>query len=249
MKLAHFSLAQLLRAVAACGFGMACILYASAPWASGLYSIALSLLVLALVGVATRIGGQRAFWTGFAIAGWAYILLATGPWFHDSIAPRLATTRLLAAAYPLLIPRERQPLVYNRTAQLDVAMAPTITFMTQADEDRLRRDGGNVFVQKPGEESPSLLVANAQFLRFSDPGKVARVLISDAEWVRITKAFNAQWNVFLEPTPAKPLAGWWSSRPVQPDQFNEVGHALFALFFSWLGGVVGRHMYATRALA
>jgi hypothetical protein len=175
MKLARFSIAHLLLAVAVCGFAMACLLCASAPWAAGLYSIALGLL--------------------------------------------------------------------------DLALKPIITSMTQADEDRLRRDGGNVFVQKPGEASPTLLVANAQFLRFSVPGKVARVLISEPEHARITKAFNAQWDVFLEPTPAKPLAAWWSSRPVQSDQFNEVGHASFTLLFSWLGGALGRHMHATRAVA
>jgi hypothetical protein len=248
MKLPRFSLAGLLRAVAACGFAMACLLYASAPWAAGLYSVALGLLVLALIGVANRAGARRAFWAGFAIAGWAYLLIATGPWFHDSIARRLATTRLLDAAYPLLIPRERQSLFYDRTTQINVEMAPSHSTLTQADEDGLRREGASVYVKRPGEASFSLLVAHAQFVEFAGH-RLARIAVSDAEYGKITQAFTARWPVIVEPTPVKPLAGLWVSPPVQPDQFNEVGHALFAMLISWLGGGVGRHMYATRAIA
>jgi hypothetical protein len=247
MKLGRFSLATLLRAVGACGFGMACLMYASAPWASGLYSVALALLVLALIGIASRAGTRRAFWTGFAIAGWIYLLLATGPWFHDSIARRLSTTRLLAGLYPILIPRERQPLLYDRTASISVRMGSTLTSLTQSDTDRLRREGGNVYVTRPGEAGPSLLVGTAQFTELAGSG-VANIQISQAEYARISQEFALQNDVFLELPPINPFAGFGSSRPVEPDQFDEVGHALFTLLISWLGGAASRYMYATRAL-
>ena len=100
----------------------------------------------------------------------------------------------------------------------------------------------------PGEAHPSLLAANAVFSSFSVPASVANISVSPSDHARIVKAFNAGMDVFLEPAPAKPFAGFWSSRPIQPDEFNEVGHALFTLLFSWAGGAVGRRMYATRAL-
>jgi hypothetical protein len=249
MKLVRFSVTCLLRAVVACGFGLACLLYASAPWSMALYSITLGCLILALVGVACRAGGRRAYWAGFAIAGWVYILLATGPWFHDTIGRSLATTRLLAVSYPLLIPKERQPLMNDRIWKIEVPMARTNALFTEADVEWLHRGRPSVYVRRPEEPSPSLLVADVEFLRFTVPGSVAEIGVSRADHARINQALSAGMNVFLEPAAFNSFATLWAYPPVTQDQFDEVGHALFGLLIAVIGGIVGRTMYTTRGLA
>jgi hypothetical protein len=137
--------------------------------------------------------------------------------------------------------------MYDRTAGISVRMGPSLTSLTQADTDRLRREGANVYIKEPGEDRPTLLVANAQFTGLSG-SNVANILVSAAEHARLSQAYAAQKNIFLELPPANPFGGLWLSQPVFPDQFNEVGHALFTLLLAWLGGALGRQMYTTRAM-
>jgi hypothetical protein len=55
---------------------------------------ALVVLGAAILGVIYGRGPRRAFWLGFAIFGWGYLILGFGPWFHLEIQPHLLTTRL-----------------------------------------------------------------------------------------------------------------------------------------------------------
>ena len=46
---------------------------------------------------------------------------------------------------------------------------------------------------------------------------------------------------------ASPFTPLWSTPPVTPDDFGDVGHSWFGLLWAWIGGWVGRYFYATRA--
>jgi hypothetical protein len=89
------SIRMLLAAIGFCGLGLASLRSPSQLWAATLFSLALAGLVASLVGIAFQRGQRRAFWTGFALAGWAYWLVALGPWVGDVVGPRLVTTALL----------------------------------------------------------------------------------------------------------------------------------------------------------
>ena len=54
--------------------------------------MAIGVLLAAVVGASVAAGRRRAFWLGFAVFGWAYGVLAFGPWLRDEIRPRLLTS-------------------------------------------------------------------------------------------------------------------------------------------------------------
>lgn len=89
----HFSLAGLLGAVAFVAVGCAALRYASDWWASGVLTLAVGLLLGGTLALFLRPGRPRAFWAGFALFGWAYLLLCFGPWIGSAMGPRLITTR------------------------------------------------------------------------------------------------------------------------------------------------------------
>lgn len=51
-------------------------------WARVIFSLTLAILLAAILGIVYRTGVNRAFWLGFAIFGWTYLLLAFTPAFR-----------------------------------------------------------------------------------------------------------------------------------------------------------------------
>jgi hypothetical protein len=100
MKRPRFSIAALMVAIVILSLGLAALRYPNKLWESFYYSIPLAVLVFALLGVLFHRGLSRAFWGGFALSGWFYMLLNFGPWFADSFSPYLFTTACLDLIYP-----------------------------------------------------------------------------------------------------------------------------------------------------
>ena len=78
---------------------------ASPAWSGLVVFATLFQLVLAILGVVYRRNGQRAFWLGFTLFGWGYMVLASGSWWHAvENQPKLITTMLLDRVDSLLRP-------------------------------------------------------------------------------------------------------------------------------------------------
>src|SRR5262249_18129925 len=107
IRFIRFSLAGLIAVIGLCAVGMACLIFASTPWAGAVPSITLAILTLAPLGIIYRHGARRAFWTGVTLCGWSYMIVSSGPWFFDHIRPRLVTSRLLDWSYPWMVPAGR----------------------------------------------------------------------------------------------------------------------------------------------
>ena len=60
--------------------GCAALRYSTDLWASGLFTFAVLLQMIAMLAVALRNGASRAVWIGFLVFGGGYLLLACGPW-------------------------------------------------------------------------------------------------------------------------------------------------------------------------
>ena len=58
-----------------CGFGFAAPRNADPFWASATFNLVIAAISAALVGAIVRKGTTRAPWTGFAVFGWAYLLV------------------------------------------------------------------------------------------------------------------------------------------------------------------------------
>jgi hypothetical protein len=82
MSRPRLSLAGLLALVLYIGFGVAALRNADRFWASATFTLAIITLSIALTCAFTRKGRTRTTWTGFAVFGWAYLLIVLLPPRH-----------------------------------------------------------------------------------------------------------------------------------------------------------------------
>jgi hypothetical protein len=246
MGFARFSLRGLLGAIGLLAVGLACLMFASSPWADISVSITLGALTVALIGVAYRRGDRRAFWVGFAVCGWAYMALSSGSWFASDFRYHLVTTRLLRWAYPWLIPEARQPANAG-------AAQPSFNVANPELEEGLATVGlhGPVDVLTKGDSKtpPSLVVEGVEVGGSSKSGAGVRwvTLRVDADqFARLAEVPAGQAKFVLRRHLPGPLAAIRSNPPVQEGDFLRVGHSLFALLCACVGGMVGRYFHATR---
>jgi hypothetical protein len=94
---------NLLIAVAITGTGIAALRDASAVWINVLFTgVGLSCM-FAILAVIYRRESARAWWVGYALGGWSYLAIVYGPWAHDHVAQRLATTTSLKTLHDSLV--------------------------------------------------------------------------------------------------------------------------------------------------
>lgn len=108
----QFSIKALLGTTAFVAIGCAALLNASEWWASVTCTLVLGVLLVAVLRSVFCRGPSRAFWLGFAILGWAYVLLIFWPMGPDPTFPcqrHLLTTKLANWAYFELLPLVRTP--------------------------------------------------------------------------------------------------------------------------------------------
>ena len=109
------TIASLMAATLVIAVAVAALKNASDAWAGLLLLLTLALLGSAVVAIPYRRGGRRAFWFGFAVFGWGYLVLAQAPWFAEQVGPRLPTTQLLSYAHAKINP---EPPPQSEVAQL-----------------------------------------------------------------------------------------------------------------------------------
>jgi len=88
--------------VAAVALAMSAARSPTSVLAAAEFSGSLLLMLGGILGVIYGRGARRAFWVGFELFGWGYLVLAFGPWFAMEVQPHLASTRLMAELYPIL---------------------------------------------------------------------------------------------------------------------------------------------------
>jgi hypothetical protein len=91
----QFSLLTLFGLVTIVALGCAALRSPSELWASSLFTFTIVVLLAAILRAILRRGPARAFWIGFALFGWGYLLLIFGPWFGRCPAPPLLSTEAL----------------------------------------------------------------------------------------------------------------------------------------------------------
>jgi hypothetical protein len=127
----RFSIALLMAVVLVCGVAVAALRDASDAWAGALLLLTLFLLGSSLLGILHRRDGKRAFWQGFALFGWGYLVLAQAPWFAEQVTPKLPTTQLLGYAHGKLNPSPAQS-AFNFALADSVAASSTDVFVLRA---------------------------------------------------------------------------------------------------------------------
>ena len=108
MNLVRFSLLSLVLLVLAAAFAFAALRSMSDVWASAAFTLSLAFLCVATLMTIFQEGGRRAFWTGCAVVGWIYSLVAFSPFFKSE-SPELLTGRFLQYVYSKLPPEIQLP--------------------------------------------------------------------------------------------------------------------------------------------
>lgn len=87
----RFSLKTLLASLTICAVGAMALRTGDWFWARIWFSLFLAILLGSILGAIYRTGSRRAFWIGFALFGWTYILIVTFPAFsiaeHQLLGP------------------------------------------------------------------------------------------------------------------------------------------------------------------
>jgi hypothetical protein len=96
----RLSIGTILKWIALLGIGFAALKNSSQWWANGLLLGDVCLCVFALMSIGYRSGARRAFWIGFALFGWAYLILAFAPGVREMAKPHLVSTKLLQKMVP-----------------------------------------------------------------------------------------------------------------------------------------------------
>jgi hypothetical protein len=167
----RYSLRTLGAAVTAIAIGCAALLNANHWVASTAWTLVFMVLSLAsIAAVLTR----RGFWTGFAIAGWLYLLVGIGPLsgYHNG---NLLTTAALQWGAKQLPKGEQHVLLYEQgyATQLDYA-----TFVRQ------------ILV------APQLRAANTAQLSLADPS-VSFVSIGQSLWTLLLALIGGRFGAFV----------------------------------------------------
>jgi hypothetical protein len=100
MRRSRLSIRSVLFLIAIFGVGFAALKHPTNWWSGGLLLGDLCLFVFAAMAIAYRQGSRRAFWLGFALFGWAYLVIGFAPGLRVATRPYLLSTRALERAWP-----------------------------------------------------------------------------------------------------------------------------------------------------
>ncbi len=103
------SIATMLGLVGLLAVGFAALRVSSRLWATACFSAALLALVVSVAGIIYRSGRRRAYWSGFALFGWSYLLIAFGPPPFNAWRELLITTPVLAILEDQLLDQAPAP--------------------------------------------------------------------------------------------------------------------------------------------
>jgi hypothetical protein len=106
MRRYRFSIRGLMALIVLLAGAFAALRYPSRFWANAWFSLALAGVTLAIPAAIGSAGGDRAFWSGFAICGWVYFAVSLAPWIHQETSYQLLTTTILDIASPYIVQKE-----------------------------------------------------------------------------------------------------------------------------------------------
>jgi hypothetical protein len=248
----HFrcTIAGALGAILFVAVGFAALREADELWDSWLFSLTLGLLLFAVLLAAHRTGGRRAFWIGFALFGWGYLSFSLIP----STEPRLITTKALAYLHQSNIfgiraYRVRAILALDRlrahnlsSDDLMEALRPT----KMVSSDDLMKDVEVMSVspaqldQATGQASQTVEYVLSWGAHYNNPEQYENTILKanpDGEILRIKDVakFERGSSFYIYTPRVGARTG---------ENFNHIGHTLFALLAAWPGGVLSRRLTA-----
>jgi hypothetical protein len=227
--------------IAICAVAFAALHYPSGWWAAGLLLGDFCLFTFAIMAVAYRSGGSRAFWAGFALFGWVYLVLAFGPGVREIARPSLLTTKALQKVWP-----EEQTFTVSVVFASSLSTGASLTTTPggpSADGVSWVTDVSAVPIPPATGQDPT---ASASTM----PTAVPTVPPSSVGYAVPTPP-SASGTLMINGTAiAQPAQYWVTNTLVADGQSAEVahrvGHALWALLLACIGGGIARLLFVKR---
>jgi hypothetical protein len=89
--------------------GSFALLRGCTAWANTLFFATIFLLGVSTLGMLQGQRARKAFWQGFSLFGWGYLLLAFLPWFPQQTGLELPTSPIIASAHAKLTTSMESP--------------------------------------------------------------------------------------------------------------------------------------------
>ena len=155
MSRPRFTIAGVIAIVAFMAVGLAALRGADDAWDGGLFGLtALTLLMAVLLAIHRR-GARRAYWLGFTMFGWVYLVMSLVP----PIEGRLPTSKGLAyldSKVPGRARTSRSPSRSTISRSRPVARSPSPRTAGGWRTDRRRASSGSG-ISRPARSSPGLM--------------------------------------------------------------------------------------------
>ena len=210
----RFSMGSLIGVVVLIAVGLGALKSPDSWWA-GLVTVAMvGVLLFAILGIAYGQGDVRRFWTGFAVFGWALLILSN-PWVQNNLGGYVSPDSILWPLHEKMIRAERPSVsTQNITVWIRRGQPVWIDGEEAADDD----------------EVVELIVKAAT----NNPGIAVRISADDGDaYTKLVAALNAGGL-------GNRLQA--SSFTMRPDweSFHRVGQLWLALVAACIGGFLAR---------
>src|SRR5262245_5156858 len=125
----RISLAGSLGIVAVIAMGLAGMRSASSLWTMAAATVTLALLLSAVIAARLLDGLDRAFWAGFAVFGWSYLLLVNWDWIggqfgHDLTAGLSDVAETIFARTDVSAPPQPPGAAFSARTLLNLPVPP-----------------------------------------------------------------------------------------------------------------------------
>ncbi len=175
MQRPRISIAGLMVVVLAVAVGMAGLRFASPEWSGGMLTATLGLLGVGILGTCFRKGSRRAFWAGFSLFGWGYLIVSVGPWFASEIEPNLITRQGLAVLHAFM----HEGREFDRATVTVGSNAPFQTIQNKLADLKSRGiDNVKLKMSSDPNSAMSTLILTANFADFMRIGHCLFALIA-----------------------------------------------------------------------
>ena len=218
----RFSLLSLMALVLILATAFAALRSATEAWASATFSIALLVLLLAVLAAIFVRGRDRAFWVGASLVGWIYLLFVYAPWFEVHVGGWLATTQFFSFL---------ESRIASRGANL--ATVPT-------DDSKILKLYFTV-----GQNGSYQMPNSIQNVANSNPAAVGTLVDKSDPTRLLLKATSVGTAVLSITDQGSTLETVRVVVGLNREAFHRIGHSLAALLFALLGGLAARY-FATR---
>ena len=229
----HFSLATLFGGVVVAGVFCAALAQPTETWAMAAISLSVALLLAALLKLLYSERSRRAFWAGFAIFAWGYLLAISLIWplqgANDSLLITTALLRKLAVA----------------TLGEDPTLPLYATGYSAYPTGYTMPANGTYGPLDPYGDSPTAVPTE------SDPSQAPPAAADDLSAATL-KPSGAALSSNAAPVFAPPVA--LSPPPRQADpfawqRFMQIGHYFWAILLGLLGGLLASYLQMQTARA